>query len=161
MEIRIKPSELISRYLWDEYVRFCIPKSEKSNIQSIIEKDEEFIISEKDAFVIGLLCVIYTPNVIYKFNQYIKELIENKSIIHERRAHLSKDLLIDNISTYKNKIPLNWTSNDIEFNMELKKLDKIYELFILNIDNLVTCTIQDTLCVRSGQVKKIVNKIIK
>lgn len=161
MEIKIKPSDLISRFIWDEYVRFCLPKMSKSIINEIIEKDEEFIISEKDAFVIGLLCVIYTPNVVYKFNQFVKEIIENKTIMHDRRAHLSKELLIDNIRTYKNKIPKDWKSSDIEFNIEMKKLDSIYELFIINVDNLITCNIQDTVCVRAGQVKKIVNKIIK
>jgi len=159
MKIIIKPSDLIERFIWDKYVYFCLNTKNKQEIAEIIEKNEEFQISEEQAFVIGLTCVIYTPNVVHKFKQYIKEIIEHKSFEFENRLHLNKQILIDSARAFKNKIPKNWESTDIEFNLELQKMNDLYDLFIANVNNLLTISIQEWPCVRSGQVKKIINKI--
>ena len=159
MKIIIKPSDLIERFIWDKYLYFCLNTKNRQEILEIVEKNEEFEISEEHAFVIGLTCVIYTSNVVHKFKQYIKEIIEHKSFEFENRLHLNKQILIDSAKAFKNKIPKNWSSVDGGFNIELQKMSDLYDLFIVNVNNLLTTSIQEWPCVRSGQVKKIINKI--
>lgn len=159
MKIILKPSDLIERFIWDKYSHFCLQFKSKQEINEIIQKNEEFEISENDAFVIGLTCVIYTTDIIHKFKQYLKEIIEHKSFEYENRLHLNKQILINSAREFKNKIPIDWKSQDIVFNIELEKMQDLYDLFIVNVNNLVTTTVQDWPCVRSAQVKKIINKI--
>jgi len=78
MKITIRPSGIIKRCCWDAYVYYVL-KSDKEG-QKLLEADEEFEISEKDALVMGLLKVIETDNLIHKFNGYIVEVLMNKSM---------------------------------------------------------------------------------
>lgn len=160
MKIIIKPSDLIKRFIWDKYKHFCLYELNAVEITEIIENDKEFEISENDAFVIGLTNVIYTDEVIYKFKQYIKEILENKSHMQDTRLYIPKDIILQGINLFKLKIPKNWVNNDFEFNRQLNELNNnIYSTFIEYLDQLEITKIQDYDCVKHGQVKKIINKL--
>lgn len=159
MTITIRPSDLIERFVWDKYVHFCLHGVPKATVAEMVQADEEFIMKEEDAFVIGLTGVIYTNDIAYKFKQHVKELIENKSFEFEKRLHMNKQLLLDNVRAFLRKVPANYQSSDPAFNIGISGLDTLHELFRINVENLQTVTVQDWQCVRSGQVKKIINRI--
>lgn len=164
MEIKLRVSDLIERMLWDNYKKFCLYDKEKEEIEKIIGDNEEFIINEKDAFVIGLLNVIYTEEVIYKYKQFLREIIENKSFRWEytegkERLYITRRILLNNAIRFKNKIPKGYKSDRITFNKQTAMLKAAHKFFIDEIKKLEHTIIQDWPCVKHGQVKKIINRI--
>lgn len=161
MKIIIKPSDIIERCLWDKYYRFCLKNNyNKEEVKKIVAENKEFEISEKDAFVIGLLNCIYTPDLIYKLNQLLKSDLENKSTIIDNRLHINRDLLVDSATNFLLKFPDFFKSDKYDFNLYYNKLDKIIQLFIFNLNNLETTKFKDALMVKCKQVKKLINEII-
>lgn len=159
MIIKVKPSDLISRFIWDNYDNFCLDGKTTAEINKIIEDDAEFEISEEDAFVIGLTNVIYTNEVIYKFKQFLRYVLENKHFEQDNRKYINRQLLINCIYTFKNKIPKTYVSRSNQFNDELAQLPSLYTKFVDNINNLTAIQVQDCACVKYGQVKKVINKL--
>jgi len=168
MTITIKPSDMIKTFIWDKYQHFCLDDKPNAEIAAIIAADEEFIINERDAFVIGLTNVLYTPEVLYKFKQFLLETLSNKNFDVEEidnsgkpkvRSYINRQILIHSCNTFKNKIPKTWIPDDIVFEMELKALPDVYTTFIDGINNLISKEIQDWPCVKCAQVKKIINKL--
>lgn len=159
MVIKVKPSDLISRFIWDKYEQFCLDGKSNTDKNKIIEDDFEFEISENDAFVIGLTNVIYTNEVIHKFRQHLRYVLENKSFEQDNRKYINRQLIINGIAEFKNKIPKTFTSKSNQFNTELSQLPEIYTKFAEAINNLTTITVQECICVKYGQVKKVINKI--
>lgn len=167
MEIKLRVSDLIERLLWDNYKTFCLADLKTEEIDKIIEADEEFIITEKDAFVIGLLNVIYTQEVVYKYKQYLREIIDNKSFLFEdvepnktiKRKYITRKILTTNAKAFLKKIPKNYESNNIVFNKQIKMLNDVNEFFINEVKLLEYQIIHDWPCVKYGQVKKIINRI--
>lgn len=159
MKINVTPSDLIKRFVWDKYEYFCLDGKNNAEINQIIEDDDEFEISEDDAFVIGLTNVIYTNEVIYKFKQFLKEILDNKSFTHEGRLYINRQILLDCIHDFKNKLPKKWSSDDAHFNKELELLPDIYIVYTDKVNGLITINVQDWPCVKHAQVKKIINKI--
>jgi hypothetical protein len=164
MTIKIKPSELITRFLWDKYKYFCLDTKSTAEINDILEKDEEFEISEEDAFVINLTNVIYTTELLYKFKQFILSILTNKSFEHndtdgKKRVYINKHILLQSPDVFVNKFPKNWKSDDIVFNIELERLIPVYTDFINKINELDFITVQDWPCVKIAQVKKVLKKL--
>ncbi|TXG82222.1 MAG: hypothetical protein E6R13_05335 [Spirochaetes bacterium] len=159
MIIIVRPSDLIERFVWDKYEYFCLDGKSNAEINEIITKNEEFQISEKDAFVIGLTSVIYTEEVIYKFKQFILEILTNKNVEFEKRLYIGQQTLLDSLNDFKSKIPKNWSSTDPGFNAQLNILPEKIELFKAHLEQLKTTNIQDWPCLKCGQVKKIIHKI--
>jgi hypothetical protein len=159
MTIRVRPSDLISRFIWDNYDYFCLDGKSNAEKNKIIENDEEFEISEEDAFVIGLTNVIYTNEVIRKYQQFLRSILENKHFEQDNRKYINRQLLINSIYTFKNKIPKTYTSTSNKFNDELAQLPALYTKFTEGVNNLTTITVQDCPCVKYGQVKKVINKL--
>lgn len=159
MTITIKPSHLIERFLWDEYEKYCLENKSQQEISDIIKKDQEFKISEQDAFVIGLLCTIYTNEVGYKFKLFLKAILENKSFDIDSKYFINRELLIDETKKFEKKIPKDWKSSDSIFNKGLKEIPKTIKEFEDNLRKLPTVSIQDWPCVNYISVKKIINKL--
>ena len=78
MTINIYPEDILKRCLWDTYVYYVIGGSDKE-AERILKENREITMSEQDALVIGLLKVIETDNLIFKFNTYVAELLSNRS----------------------------------------------------------------------------------
>lgn len=159
MKISIKPSDLITRFIWDKYVYFCLDGMSSADVAALVVADTEFEITENHAFVIGLTNVIYTPEVVYKFKQYLKDILENKCFEQDNRRYINKDILTDSIADFKRKIPKNWKSDDPEFNINLNRLEPLYDTFNKLINLLATINVQECMCVKYGSVKKVINKL--
>lgn len=160
MKIIVQPSDLIKRFVWDKYENFCLDGKNTTEINKIIEENSEFEITEEDAFVIGLTNVIYTTEVIYKFKQYLREILDNKNFEQDKRLYINRQILLNSIDNFKNKIPKRWTSDDVVFNAELTQLPKIFEIFEKGVNGLTSIVVQEWPCVKYAQVKKIINKLI-
>ncbi len=117
MKIILKPEDIVKRCLWDSYVYYVIGADKES--KEILEKNEEISISERDALVIGLLKVIETDNLIHKFNNYIYELLTNKSLkqkilmIRKKTLEIAIDKYLSKFPDYWNPEP-NWEKSLIE-----------------------------------------------
>ena len=159
MKILITPSDLIKRFVWDQYVEYVLDGKNTADINKIIKDDEEFEISEDDAFVIGLTNVVYTTEVIYKFKQFLREILDNKYFEQDNRLYINKQFLLNSIQDFKNKIPKGWISDDNRLNEELTQLPDVYTAFEKGVNALITINVQEWPCVKYAQVKKIINKL--
>jgi hypothetical protein len=105
MKILISPEDIIKRGCWDSYVYYIVGSDKDA--QEILKENKEFEISERDALIIGLLKVLETENLIHRFNNYIYELLVNKSSKHEdlliRKKTLDSaiDTIVDKNMTYE------------------------------------------------------------
>jgi len=136
MLIKIKPDEIVKRCLWDNYVSFIV-RSEKE-AEKILKENKEFEISERDAFVIGLLKVIETDNLIHKFNTYIVDILYSKSNKEKGHLVIKKKIIEHSIDKFLNKFPEYWEPDSIykksleelkdyikSYKEEISKLNKI------------------------------------
>lgn len=106
MQIKVTPEDLIKRCCWDSYVYYILGSDKEG--QKLLESNEEFEISERDALVIGLLRVIETDNLIHKFNTHIAEFLANKTKKEEDLLLVNKKSLDSTIDKYLNKFPDYW-----------------------------------------------------
>lgn len=105
MIIKIKPSDIVKRCLWDNYKSYIL--TSKDDPRKMLEEDKEFEISERDALVIGLLAIIETNNLIHKFNVFMLDVLSNKSI--KKDELLVRVNVIDSaIKDFMNNFPTYW-----------------------------------------------------
>jgi hypothetical protein len=78
MQILITPEDIIKRCMWDKYVTYFLNK-EKRNPEQVLLENKEFIITEEQALVIGLLKVVETENLCHVFNLHITQALTYKS----------------------------------------------------------------------------------
>ena len=116
MTINIKPSDVVKRGLWDTYVYYVVG-SEK-DAEQLLLKDEEFILSERDAIVIGLLKVMETDNLIHRFNDYITHFLSVKS-------NKEGDGFYIKIKSIEHAIEVGYYAQAIQMIHQLKKLCSI------------------------------------
>jgi hypothetical protein len=169
MKIIVKPSDLIGRLVWDMYEYHVLQDLSKKQINELIEKNEEFELSEKDAFVIGLLNTIFTDELIYKYTQYLRQILDIKNfsnLEHDKdgspthRSYVTKQMLLTYSDNFFKKIPTDYILvGEPKFNIQLKQLTEIHEIFKNEIEQLEVSIVKKWECVKYGQVKKIINKI--
>ena len=66
MQIKVTAEDLIRRCVWDNYVYYIVGSEKEA--EKKLKENSEFELSERDALIIGLLKVIETDNLIFKFN---------------------------------------------------------------------------------------------
>ena len=138
MQIKITPEDIIKRGLWDFYTYYIVGSEKES--QELLKKNEEFILSEKDAIVIGLLKVMETDNLIHRFNDYLMHFLSIRSIKEKTDALIKKKALESSIEKFLGKFPDYWKPA-INYSNSLKDLKvyvaelsaKIAELEISNV----------------------------
>ena len=86
MQIKITPEDILKRGLWDYYTYYIIGNEKES--QELLKNNKEFIISEKDAIVIGLLKVMETDNLIHRFNDYLIYVLIDLQLLLLQENHL-------------------------------------------------------------------------
>ncbi len=106
MQIKITPEDILKRGLWDYYTYYIVGNEKEA--QELLKNNKEFIISEKDAIVIGLLKVIETTNLIHYFNDYITYIISIKSIRDKKDALIKKKHIEKAIDSFLLKFPPYW-----------------------------------------------------
>ena len=109
MKITLYAEELIKRCLWDNYVYYIV-NSEKE-AEKIYTDGKEIEISERDALIIGLLKVIETDNLIFKFNTFIAEILANKSIKNNDHTLIKKKTFDSAVDKFLDKFPDYWEPN--------------------------------------------------
>lgn len=107
MRIIIRPSDIIKRGLWDSYVYYVIGSDKES--EKLLLDDNEFELSERDAYVIGLLKVIETDNLIHRFNDSMIHFLNIKSVKINDEVLIKKKLCLEFVDKFLNKFPDYWT----------------------------------------------------
>ena len=105
MQILITPEDVIRRCLWLEYKRFCLKDKEDEEIKKIIEENKPVVIKEDDAYVIGLLKVVETPNLVHRLKEYMNEILKTKSNIFNNKLYIIKSVATKEISTFVMRFP--------------------------------------------------------
>jgi hypothetical protein len=144
MIITVTPEDLIRRCLWSDYKRFVLKNKVEDEIRTIVKENKPIVLSENDAYVIGLLKVIETDNLIHRFTVHMKELINIKSNIFNKNVYLSVRIVDNELDNFKKRFPDYWEPNIVyekslvklyEFIDELKKSISELEIFIFEIKN--------------------------
>ena len=155
MKIFISPEDIIKRGCWDSYVYYIVGSEKEA--QEILKENKEFEISERDALIIGLLKVLETENLIHRFNNYIYELLMNKSSKHEDLL-IRKKTLDYAIDKFLDKFPDYWEPSKM-WVIALKELVEYISEIKESIDGLEVHSIVDKNITveyyNSNQVKKL------
>lgn len=133
MKIQILPEELVKRCLWDSYVYYVLG-SEKEG-ERILKENNEIDLSEKESLIIGLLKVIETDNLIFKFNTYIVELLTNKSSKVNEYLLIRKKTMDSAVDKFLDKFPDYWTPNSF-YIKALKELVEYIDTFKVEVEKL-------------------------
>lgn len=166
MKILIKPSDIVKRSLWRKYVDYVLEDKSEENQRAVLEKDEEFYIDERDALVIDLLRVIETPNLSYKLNQKILDLINHRSIKNKSdgKFYINKRGLLKILNYFEKNFPEGYESNDREFDEGIKILKKYCSDFTEKIEKIDITTIKmvniQMECLPINKVKKAINMFV-
>lgn len=172
MEIRVTPNDLVRRGVWDTYSYYIIGTEKES--EAILTANEEFVISERDAFIIGLLKTIETESVVYRFNGYINELLINKTSRERvtktvRKRTGEEDVELDmllvrkrqldiHVDNFMNKFPEYWCKDE-HYKYLLAEANEYIEDFKSKLEEfeLVTLTKQNITyeSYNAQQVKKL------
>ena len=155
MRILISPEDIIKRGCWDSYVYYIVGSAKDA--QEILKENKEFEISERDALIIGLLKVLETDNLIHRFNNYIYELLTNKSSKHEDLL-IRKKVLDSAIDKFLDKFPDYWEPSKmwilaleelVEYINEIKEKIEKLEIHTITVQNITSDFYN------SNQVKKL------
>jgi len=131
MQILINPENIIKRCLWAKYKKFVLKGKSDEEVNKIIEENVDTIISENDAYVIGLLKVIETENLIHRFNLHVDDFLKIKSTINKERVIINKSALLKEILEFKDMFPDAYKPNSVYLDAitDMKKyVVEIYEL---------------------------------
>ena len=175
MKILITPKDLIERCLWSDYAYYIIKDLSTDEKNSIIRENKEFYLDEKDAYVIGLLSVVYTDNLIHKMNQYLDSVLENKSfggkkkkaddednlnesatdeVVDKNQRLISKDIILQNIDDFIKEFPEAYEPNEHWF-YSLKEVKEYSKELMQKVNKLKTTTIQGYPCIKIKDIKAI------
>jgi len=156
MIITITPEDLIKRCLWDKYYKFCLQKETSDYVEKIVEENKPFAISEDDAYVIGLLKVVETENIIHRFKQDINDVIQVKSTIqkvdNERKVLINKSSILNECVNYKNNFP-EFYNTDSDFILKISELIDFINNKVREIEDIKTIEIYK---VTNGKKKKFI-----
>jgi hypothetical protein len=139
MIITITPDDLVKRCLWNNFNRFCLKDESQEDKEKLLEKNQPFSLSEDDAYVIGLLKIVETDNIIHRFKQDINEIIRIKSTLQkiddEQIILINKSTIINDCLNFKNNFP-EYYNNDVEFKDKISELNEFINSKVKEIDGL-------------------------
>ena len=138
MQILLSAEEIIKRCLWSKYKKFALNKVPEEKIREIVEKNEPFVIEEELAYVIGLLKVVETSNLVHRFNQDVVHLLNVRSTINNEKVLINKSVIVKEIIEYKNRFPEYYIA-DKEYSESISELNEyITEVYnkIIEIDEI-------------------------
>lgn len=139
MKILIKPDDIVKRCLWDRYVYYILGSTKEA--EKVLLENKEIEISEKDAFVIGLLKVMETENLIHRFNMDVAEYITNKSTIEkidgDNLVLIRKNGFDLMVEKYLDKFPDYWKASNM-YKVNLNELVDYISEFKSNLNLLDT-----------------------
>jgi hypothetical protein len=158
MQIKITPEDIVKRGMWDFYTYYIVGSEKEA--QELLKKNEEFILSEKDAIVIGLLKVMETDNLIHRFNDYLMHFLSIRSIKEKTDALIKKTAIEKAIEKFMSKFPDYWKA-PMNYQNALKDLKVYVDELNRNISllDISSVTIQNITYefYSSNAVKKLLN----
>lgn len=159
MTITVTPKDLIERCVWAAYEYYVLKNPPQAEVNIIIEKNEPFEIKEKDAFVIGLLKVIFTSNLSHKFNQHIKAILEAKSfpMPSTNKRLIGRDILMMGIDKFMKGFPDAYKP-DVLWEKEMEQVKEYITRLKDSIITLDVVVIQDLACVNAESVRKLLTE---
>jgi hypothetical protein len=113
MIITLTPEDVIKRCLWLEYKKFVLKDKNEKEIEELVKKNEPFTLNEEDAYVIGLLKIVETDNLVHRFKLHINNLLEDRSTVQEikknkkseKRVLINKSILLRECLSFKDRFP--------------------------------------------------------
>ena len=119
MNILITPEDIVKRCLWDSYAYYVVGSEKEA--EKLLKENQPIELSEKDAYIIGLLKIIETDNLIHRFNDYLTNILTIKSIKEKDSILIKKKTLETSIEKFLDKFPDYWTPNH-QYAKSLKEL---------------------------------------
>ena len=159
MTINIYPEDIVRRCLWDTYVYYVIGGSDKE-AEKILKENKEIAMSEQDALVIGLLKVIETDNLIFKFNTYIAELLSNRSSKVNEYLLIRKKTFDSAIEKFVDKFPDYWVPG-LSYVHSLKELVEYVEAMKVEVEKLEIHKVVDKNVTYEFYNSAIIKKLLK
>ena len=142
MQIIVTPNDIIQRCLWDKYKRFCLHDNNEAEIKDIVESNKPVSLNENDAYVIGLLKIIETDNLVHRFNDDVFDFLQIKSSIIKDDLYISKYAINKFVTSYYDKFPEYYKPN-ISYSKGLDDLRVYIKLIEERIGDLETITIKN------------------
>lgn len=159
MQIIVTPNDVIQRCLWDKYKRFCLHDKNEEEIETIVKLNKPISLCENDAYVIGLLKIIETDNLVHRFNEDIFDFLQIKSSIINKDLYISKYALNKFITSYYNKFPSYYKPTQ-SYEDGLNDLREYVELVENKINDLETTIIKNREKLFTYYVSKDVKKTL-
>jgi len=159
MQIIVTPNDIIQRCLWDKYKRFCLHDKNEEEIKNIVDSNKPVSINENDAYVIGLLKIIETDNLIHRFNDDIFDFLQIKSSIIKDDLYISKYAINKFVSSYYDKFPSYYQPN-ASYQKGLDDLREYIKLIEDRINQLETITIKNREKLFTYFISKDIKKVL-
>lgn len=159
MQIIVTPNDIIQRCLWDKYKRFCLHGNKEPEVKKIVEENKPISINENDAYVIGLLKIIETDNLVHRFNDDVFDFLQIKSSIIKDDLYISKYAINKFVTTYNDKFPDYYKPN-MSYTKGLDDLRKYLIVIEDRIANLETITIKNRDKLFTYFISKDIKKIL-
>ena len=106
MKIILCAEDIVKRCLWDSYTYYIVGSDKEA--EKILKENKEFELSERDAIVLGLLKVMETDNLVYRFNDYMVHFLTIKSIKEKDEVLVRKRSVEIAIEKFLDKFPDYW-----------------------------------------------------
>ena len=145
MQILITPEDIIRRCLFLEYKRFCLEKSGKKSedeLRKIIEENKPTVLNEEDAFVIGLLKVVDTPNLVHRFKFHMGEVLKDRSNIFNNKLFIIKSVALKEIGQFIQRFPNEYKA-PFEYKKGIEEVKTFSAKVYSDVDKLPTSTFQN------------------
>lgn len=114
MILSLTIDDILKRGLWSDYKRFVLKNKSEQEIKMIVKENKPIVLSENDAYAIGLLKVIETDNLIHRFTVHMKEMLNIKSTIFDKNVFISVKIIENELESFKKRFPDYWEA-DIEY----------------------------------------------
>lgn len=161
MQILITPEDIIKRCLWSDYKRFCLKGKSEDNILIIIEENKPIILKEEDAYVIGLLKIVETPNLVHRLKENMDEMLKIRSNIFNNKLYIIKSVALKEINQFVLRFPPTFKPS-FEYKKGIEDLKIFSEKIYNEVDKLPTQLFQNGdktyTYVSSNNVKDIVDE---
>ena len=161
MQILITPEDIIRRCLWLDYKRFCLKDKNEEEIKKIIEENKPVVVKEEDAYVIGLLKVVETPNLVHRLKEHMGDILKIRSNIFNNKLFIIKSVALKEISQFVQRFPEGFKA-PFEYKKGIVDVKEFSERIYLEVDKLPTSAYQNGdktyTYISSNSVKNIVDE---
>ena len=139
MIITITPEDILKRALWGDYKKFALRENNEEQLRTIVAENKPISISEELGYVIGLLKVIETDNLVHRFSTHFSEILKIKSTIFpspngsgDKNVYISIKVIENELISFRKRFPDYWKA-DNNYEKAIKELN----IYIDKIENAI------------------------